>query len=368
MNSPEELIYLARNKKWLVWKDNFLELAGKDLALHKFKKYELVALRLLSIETASNLVKLASVSLDTLQNNLNHPEYKHYQTKKKKGGSRLINAPTGELKKIQKRLNNYLQAYYLCLKPKEVHGFVLLAPLIQQRSNIVANAEVHVGKKFVLNLDLKDFFPSITAKRVKAFFMSPLFNYNEQIANALTLLCTFQGKLPIGAPTSPVISNFICLKLDADLQNFCAANELNYSRYADDLSFSSNSSISNDTILDLINLITKNDFTVNYKKLRLKSSNKRQTVTGITVNEKVNVNRVLLKKIRAMLHDLTSNGLEVATHKHFKFNGFVDQKYKERFLFRLKGYINFIGQVRGKEDFIFLKFRNELKMILIEIT
>lgn len=368
MNSPEELIYLARNKKSLVWKDNFHELAGKDLALHKFKKYELVALRLLSTESAGNLVKLASVSLDTLQNNLNHPEYKHYQTKKKKGGSRLINAPAGELKKIQKRLNYYLQAYYLCIKPKEVHGFVLLAPSIQQRSNIVANAEVHVGKKFVLNLDLKDFFPSITAKRVKALFMSPLFNFNAQIANAITLLCTFEGKLPIGAPTSPVISNFICLKLDADLQNFCAANELNYSRYADDLSFSSNSSISKDNILDLINLITKNDFAINYKKFRLRTANKRQSVTGITVNEKVNVNRVLLKKIRAMLHDLTSNGIEVATHKHFKLNGFVDQKYKDRFLYRLKGYINFVGQVRGKEDFMFLKFRNELKGHLLEFA
>ena len=145
MNSPEELIYLARNKKSLVWKDNFLELAVMDLALHKFKKYELVALRLLGTETASNLVKLTSVSLDTLQNNLNHPEYKHYQTKKKKGGSRLINAPCGELKKIQKRLNYYLQGYYLCLKPKEVHGFVLLPPTNQLRSNIVANAQDHVG-------------------------------------------------------------------------------------------------------------------------------------------------------------------------------------------------------------------------------
>ncbi|MFZ7170636.1 MAG: RNA-directed DNA polymerase, partial [Bacteroidota bacterium] len=115
-------------------------------------------------------------------------------------------------------------------------------------------------------------------------------------------------------------------------------------------------------------LITKNDFTVNYKKLRLKSLNKRQSVTGITVNEKVNVNRLLLKKIRAMLHDLTCNGIEAAAKRHFKLHGFVEQKYNDRFLYRLKGYINFIGQVRGKEDFMFLKFRNELKMILIDIT
>jgi len=353
---------------------------GDASRFHPHQKYKSNALSLLSLESPRELCRFLNTSFYQLEKIINLPEYNHYTIPKKRGGERHVFAPEYRLKRIQKRLNYYLQAYYLWIKPGEVHGFVI-NPHVAAHCNIVANARVHTGKKHVLNIDLEDFFPSISAKQIKNLFTSPYFNFNEQIAIALTLLTTYEGKLPAGAPTSPVLSNFVCLNLDADLRIFCHENGLQFTRYADDLTFSSDSVISTDTVLDIILLIRKNGFKINNRKLRLQASHRKQTVTGLTVNEKVNVDRKLLKKIRAMLHDWAVNGIEAATCRHFKQEYVVDAKLLEairkayvyipafdpedavdlklqyHFINRLKGYINFVGQVRGKDDPVYRKFK-----------
>ena len=98
--------------------------------------------------------------------------------------------------------------------------------------------------------------------------------------------------------------------------------------------------------------------------MRLKTSNRKQTVTGITVNKKVNVDRKLLKKIRAMLHNFTTNGIESAARNHFDLKGTVKEKFKAIFICRLNGYINFVGQVRGKEDLLYEKLKREFELAL----
>ena len=324
-----------------------------------WEKHKFNTMMLLSLETPLELCRFLKTSIFRLEEIINSPVYEHYTIKKKRGGKRDIYVPDKQLKQIQKRLNYYLQAWYLCLKPNEVHGFVINPHYLGSHCNIVANAAVHTGRKHVLNIDLKDFFPSISAKHIKNLFTSSCFDYSEQVAIALTLLTTYKGKLPTGAPTSPVLSNYVCLKLDDDLRTFCDENRLYYSRYADDLTFSSDSIIPTDTILDVILLIKENGFEMNKKKLRVQSSNRRQTVTGLTVNEKVNVDRKLLKKIRAMLHDFAVNGLETATKHHFKPVAASEvERLKGRFMNRLKGYINFVGQVRGSEDSIFRRLKD----------
>jgi RNA-directed DNA polymerase len=286
--------------------------------------------------------------------------YSSHLIDKKRGGKRQIHAPSHQLKSIQKRLNYFLQGYYLCLKPQEVFGFVVNPESQGKKCNIKENAFPHIGRKHLLNLDLKDFFPSISASAVKALFQSSYFRFDGQLATALALLTTYQGKLPIGTPTSPVISNFICLKMDAALKYFCEERQINFTRYADDLSFSSNESFSDDLIQELIQLISSHGFEVNPKKLRLKSSNRKQTVTGLTVNNKVNIDRKLLKKIRAMSHDLSVNGLASAAQKHFKLAAPADTRQQERFLNKLSGYVNFMGQIRGTNDEMYMKIKNEM--------
>ena len=320
--------------------------------------HEINVVKLLMVDTPVRLGRLLEKNVLGLQSLINQPTYISFRIPKKKGGTRTISAPDGQLKDVQKKLNYYLQTYYLCVKPKESHGFVIHPKSMHLSCNIVENAKVHSQKKFVLNIDLKDFFPGITSFQVKELFMSSLFDYSEHISTALALLTTYEGKLPIGAPTSPVISNFICKQLDADLIDFAATNSLAYSRYADDLTFSSNSKIEQESILGIRELIEQNKFKVNEKKFRLQTSNRKQTVTGITVNEKINVDRKLLKKVRAMLHDWSTKGLYKATIAHFAYSdASLDiQRFQDRFMNRLKGYIDFVGQVRGKNDLVYKRY------------
>jgi len=355
MESTPDILSLAKDNKLSLEKYFYGASSLLNKKLCSYQKHELNAFCLLTIETPIELRRFLKTPFYELESLINNPLYEYYTIPKKKGGSREIFAPFEMLKLVQKRLNYFLQAYYLMIKPNEVHGFVVNPHYLGTYCNIVGNAKAHVRKKYVLNIDLKDFFPSILARQVKSLFVSEYFNFNEQIAIALTLLTTYKGKLPTGAPTSPVISNFICLKLDQDLKLFSSIKTLSYTRYADDLTFSSDLPITEDDILDIINLIKNNGFEINEKKLRLKTSNRRQTVTGLTVNEKVNVDRKLLKRIRAMLHDMTTNGIDTATRRHFNLKTVVEVKHRAKFISQLEGYINFVGQVRGKYDPLYVR-------------
>lgn len=317
--------------------------------------------QLLSIVSIPDLRILLKVRLSSINKLMNEPDYISFSIPKKRGGNRLIQSPGNNLMRLQSRLNFFLQNYYHLIRPEGIYGFVINPNKKEKVCNIVDNAKIHVNQKQVLNLDLKDFFPSIQAYRVKELFVSDYFKFNDEIANALALLVTYERKLPIGAPTSPVISNFICLKLDTQLIAFCKENQLNFSRYADDLTFSSNNEISKETISCIFEIIKKNNFEVNHKKTRLKSNHRKQTVTGLVVNDKVNVNRKTLKMVRAMLYDATKNGIAKAASKHFTSNEISTFSYSTYFLNRLNGYINFIAQVKGFDDALVIKLKNEFK-------
>lgn len=317
--------------------------------------------QLLSMVKVSDLRILLKTPLSAIVKSINEPHYTIFSIPKKRGGSRNIQSPDDELIKLQSRLNFYLQNYYHLVKPDGIHGFVINPNKKEKMCNIVENAKVHVNQKNVLNLDLKDFFPSIKAYRVKELFVSEYFKFNDDVASALALLCTYEGKLPIGAPTSPVISNFICMALDVELITFCKENQLNFSRYADDLTFSSNKIITEKTISNIFEIIQKNNFEVNHKKTRLKTNNRKQTVTGLVVNEKVNVDRTTIKMVRAILYDASNNGIEKASTKHFLLNKTNKNNDSVYFLNRLDGYINFIAQVRGFDDALVIKFKNDFR-------
>lgn len=322
-------------------------------------QHEIDTFYLLSIDSPFFLKSFLGIDFNDLVRHINYPEYFEYEIRKKKGGVRKISAPTEKLKLAQKRLNYFLQQYYYLFKPDEVFGFIRHPKYQKTPSPIVENANAHVLKKEVLNIDIKDFFSSISANRVKKLFSSEVFRFDENIATALALLCTYEGKLPTGAPTSPVISNFICIQMDEELLQFCNKNNLTYSRYADDLTFSSMESISTDQLLDIISIIQANKFNINEKKLRIKSAGQQQRVTGLIVNEKINVPREYIKKTRAMIYDLTHNGILAATKNHFKIKGEISFQHCEKFFNRLSGMIQFIGQVRGPQDKIFLTFRSQ---------
>ena len=326
-----------------------------DDAPNGLMSFERYSLCLLSIDRPSDLCTFFKIHHLELESIINKPNYITYHLPKKKNGIRAINAPIGRLKNLQKKLNRHLQGVYSSIKPDCAKGFVLHTNGSNLKANIVENALPHLGKKHVLNMDIKDFFSSISDQRIYTIFREAPFCFDTQIASALTYLVTINNCLPQGAPSSPILSNFACLSLDEKLTIFSNQNDWRYTRYADDLTFSSNVAFTSAQIDFIKQVLVQEGFEPNEKKFRVRTSNKKQLVTGLVVNEKVNIDRKMLKKTRAMLFDLRVNGASKAAQNHFKTEYKPSNNDQVVFLQKLNGTINFIGQVLGKEDVIYKK-------------
>lgn len=332
----------------------------QDLNTDIYQKLTALKNEILSVKDFYDLQLFLKVDGRKLEDLINRPSYYTFDFPKKKGGHRKIQAPSADLLAVQKQLNHYFQAIYLLEKPKEVHGFINKPEGYEYCHSIISNAMPHTNKKHVLNMDLKEFFPSISAKRVRQILVKHIGFNDSKITDVLALLCTYQKSLPVGAPTSPVLSNFACLEMDKELADCCLTHTIDFTRYADDLTFSCNEYFSEAIIQSLRTIIGKYDFTINEKKFRLLSSKSKQTVTGIVVNKSVNVDRTYIRNIRAVLHHIKTEGLEEAAKKHYKVST-SNQFLQQKLLFKVKGQIDFVGQVRGKEDEIYLKMREYIK-------
>ena len=300
--------------------------------------------------------------------------YKKFRVPKRSGGYRNIHSPNSSLGIVQRKLSQVLYAVY---RPRpSVHGFAT-------SRSIVTNAQAHVKKKFILNLDIKDFFGSINFGRVRGLFLANPYKLDKKVATVLAQICCFDNKLPQGAPTSPVVSNLICAKMDSELQRFSRKYGLFYTRYADDITLSINrdklpsslvSSYENGfskVVLgdELREIIESNGFQINDAKVRLAHNTQRQEVTGLIVNNNVNVKRKYVRSISGALHAWEKYGLGAAEEtyrvKYAKKNT-LPEKNTAQFLDALRGKIEFVGSVRGKDDHIYHKLLakfNDLRRI-----
>ena len=340
----------------------------ENLSLFLYKDCGELKHDFLALKTARDVASLLEVSHERLTYHLYRvPEsvkYAEFSVQKKSGGTRTISAPSTALKILQRKLSQVLYSIYDPKKP--VHGFVVTR-------SIVTNAKQHLHKRFVLNIDLQDFFGSIHFGRVRGIFMSPPCNCPEEVATVLAQICCYAGKLPQGAPTSPILSNMICVRMDKELRNLAKDFKCTYTRYADDITFSTNLSnlpkeiasiYPDDTkavILGekLLSIIQNNGFQVNERKVRLQHKSKHQEVTGLTVNEFPNVKRSYVREISSMLYAWDKFGLSSAQQKY------VEKRSKELntsedkvppFRKILRGKINFLGMVRGKDNEIYRKY------------
>lgn len=303
--------------------------------------------------------------------------YTNFTIPKKSGGVRTITAPVSSLKIVQRKLNQVLQAVY---RPRHsVHGFT------RDRS-VLSNARQHCRQRYVFNLDLKDFFPSINFGRVRGLFMAKPYNLPAEAATALAQICCFENQLPQGAPTSPVLSNMVCSKMDGALQRLAKRYRCYYTRYVDDITFSTSlpyfpnqlgerlardaqgsAKIGN----DLNEQIIGNGFVVNQAKVRLRTRGRRQEVTGLTTNVFPNVRRKFVNQIRAMLHAWETYGLDAAQEDHFKK---PNQKHRypagkqPPFQYIVKGKIEYLGMIRGSSDPVFQALLADLHSICPELV
>jgi RNA-directed DNA polymerase len=296
--------------------------------------------------------------------------YKSFEIPKKSGDNRIIVAPNTALKLIQRKLSQVLYCVYET-KPS-VHGF---AP----GKSIVTNAKIHAKKRHVLNIDLKDFFSSINFGRVRGMFMGKHYNLNSNVATVLAQICCHENRLPQGAPSSPIVSNMICARMDSQFQQLAKEYKCNYTRYVDDITFSTTlpkfpealayrvlENDGNKTVLGqaILLIIMENGFKLNEKKVRLQVKNSHQEVTGLTVNKFPNVDRCYVRNIRAMLHSWAKFGLESADIEHRKkYNTKCRLPKKDVPSLKqvLRGKIEYLGVVRGKDDPIYLKFLHQYR-------
>lgn len=312
-----------------------------------------------------------------LHSYINIKRYHTFYIKKKSGSLREINAPCVGLKVIQTYLNFIFQAFY---EPNaNAVGFV-------PGRSIADGAKKHVGKKYVLNIDLKDFFDSIELHRVKSIFTLPPFNLKEDKDNPQSLpyvlasLCCHpkevsrfdkDGNLikcircvtPQGAPTSPIITNLVCRQLDRRLLGLAKRFRLSYSRYADDITFSTNK---NDIFIEgsvfmteLKRIVEDQKFHINDAKTRVQSRAYRQEVTGLVVNSKVNVTKRYVKQIRMWLYLWEHYGYEKASEyfarDYDKSKG--DAKHGTNMDSVIEGKLNYMKMIVGEDNSTYKKLR-----------
>lgn len=252
---------------------------------------------------------------------LDAAKYQTFDIPKASGGTRTIHAPTEKLKRLQTRLASVILECNTEINNKNPlpplsHGF-------EKGRSIFTNAWEHKNRRFVLNIDVENFFPTINFGRVRGFFISNR-NYGlpAKAATLIAQIACYQGKLPQGSPCSPIIANLIAHLLDVRMVRLAKAYTCTYSRYADDLTFSTNRKEFPDAIAEelagypgswilsdtLLNEIARTGFSVNHQKTRMQCRPSQQLVTGLTVNEKVNIRADYYRKARKMCSSLFNYG------------------------------------------------------------
>ncbi len=270
--------------------------------------------------------------------------YNKFNIPKKSGNSRTIEAPVKELKIMQKWIkDNILDKFQAS---KHAKGFI-------KNTSIYDNALPHVNKELVINMDLKDFFPTITYADV--FKLFKYFGYTTEVSHLLTQLCTNgENVLPQGSPASPSLSNLVCLKLDKRLSRLSTVNGFAYTRYADDITISGSKGIKSSLPL-IYKIIEEEKFIINEKKTRLQYSFQRQEVTGLIVNKKVSITHKLRKELEDAIYyckkyGVVSHMTKINCNKSF---------YKEH----LYGIAYFVKMIDSNKGLFYLRQLDEIEWL-----
>ena len=260
-----------------------------------------------------------------ISNNTNK-YYKTFTIKKHNGGKRTITSPYYELKMLQK---NILKELLYDKRPSSY------ATAYIKEKNILNNVLVHKNKKFILKLDITNFFDNISY--VDIFNIYKEYGFSNRLCGLLAHLTTLDSKLPQGAPTSPFLSNLVLRDFDYKIGKWCEERNINYTRYSDDMTFSMN-----EYNKEIIPFIRKNLYKygleINNKKINIINNSHKQKITGIVVNEKIQVDKEYRKRIRQEVYYIKKYGLS----SHLKKCNIIN---KNKYLNSLYGRINYILMV-----------------------
>jgi RNA-directed DNA polymerase len=290
--------------------------------------------------------------------------YRDFGIPKRSGGTRTISSPPTNLLWLQRQAYDLLKKLY---DPKPcVHGFT-------QKRSIVSNSRIHIASRFVINFDLSNFFPTIHIGRVIGVLRRHPFSFGIEAATVIAQICCREdGVLPQGGAMSPMISNLVCRGLDSDLIAFAQKHKLRYSRYADDLTFSTTRPAIPAELLDtssrpvvpgnaILSLVEKHSFLVHATKIKHRSRSRRQEVTGLTVNSFPNVTRGFVRAIDGALHAWERHGHDAAQRLYeSRCHNHGGQLLRNV----LRGRIAFLKMVRGEHDFIYRRLSRRFNRLV----
>ena len=312
--------------------------------------------RLPIIENVNQLLYLLNIEQDEekyfFYSNSRKKLYFKKEIDKSNGkGTRVIEIPNSKLMIIQKAICNVMLSSFNL--SKSCCGF-------KKGKSIVDNARPHLNCKTLIKFDIKDFFPSITLKQVVRQFR--YFGYGKNVSRYLGYLCVNDDlSLPQGAPTSPMLSNLICVKLDSRIEKFCKKNDFNYTRYADDITISSKNKLSNFEVsrikFVIETIINDEGFQINQNKYHVFYSGSKLEVTGILVNEKLNVDKKVYRELDNAYRYIYKYGLS----EHLEYINFNCEVDYEAHIFGLISYLKMVNPEIASEYYI--KFQNLFEYI-----
>ena len=293
-----------------------------------------------NIRTRNDLAELLGIKKSVLTYVLYKAKvnsfYTSFEIPKRTEETRQIDAPMGALKIIQQRIAYALSEHQKSLR-EEKNIRANISHAFEKKKGIISNAQIHRNKYLVLNMDLEHFFESFHFGRVSGYFeKNKDFLLSHSVAIIVAQLTCYRGHLPQGAPSSPIITNLICQIFDMRILKIAKKYKLDYTRYADDLTFSTNdrSFVEKKDLFieELEKEIVKAGFAINQKKTRMCLRDAQQMVTGLVVNQKLNVNAEYCRTTRAMAHQMYTTG-------SFQIDG------QKGTLAQLEGRFSFINQL-----------------------
>jgi len=303
-----------------------------------------------TIKTIKELALFVLADEKTLRNLEPDNNYKVFKIPKPGSTEkRLIETPTGMLRNVLDRLGDGLQWLYQQHKTDAAYGFIRHYKNDPDKRNIYSNAKKHLGRKHLLNIDLDNFFHQVDETKVRNIFSNyQLFSFNRETEDLLVRLVNFHGRLPMGSPTSPPLSNFATIDLDIELLHWARRSSFVYTRYVDDLSFSSNQSITRTHFEQINQILQSHRFVADNEKIKWFGKNDVKEVTGLLLSDHLAIPDEFLADFAK---ELDKYG-EVVKYAH-QYPDYHVLEWVEKLSRVINGRFAFLGMIYGKNHKIY---------------
>ncbi len=269
---------------------------------------------------------------------------------------RTIEYPVGTLKNVLDRIADQLQYMYCDLKTDAAFGYVRSMATDPDRRNILTNAQKHLGMNYLVNMDFDSFFYQIENEKLKNIFGDyQFFSFEPETEALMCKLVTYKGRLPMGSPTSPVLSNFATINFDNELLRWSRCEHITYTRYVDDLSFSSTQAITTKHFDEIIAIMRSHRFVINPTKTKWYGKNDAKEITGLMVGNTVSIPDEFIADFKKSIDNLHQVCSSVHSLPDYHVFDWID-KMKQV----LRGRLNFVGGIYGKHHPLYQQLSEQL--------